>query len=458
MNKRKSLWLKTVTLVTVVVFFLTILILGKKMDIEQFEKPETEDLLIPYIEIVEMDEEQPLVGDVILEWLKGETSGKDLYEHYSESGAGRVYSAKLVTIQYAIHNIPSNIDVESVLVELSENSMFENSEKFELDGNKRTIQLEYLYTNRTYYFRITANMTDGTMICADSQFKTANTPRIISTEGVWNMRDIGGLKCLNGKTLKQGLVYRGVELDGAVYNKYCITEKGASVLTKKLRIKTEIDLRGEKENMRDMLGINVAHNVYDSIYAYSDSLIPVYLDNYRQLFSDLAKEESYPIYVHCSYGKDRTGTVIYLLQLLLGVSEEDAYREWELSVLLDGVIDYEPMAAFIKELKKLDGETMQEKIENHLLSIGVTKSEIENIRKILIEDYTPDKIDDEQQSSLLENKKIVYDGDSIAMGLYGEGGYAQMIANLTGSKMVNFAVGGAIGICQRRRKLPLGSG
>ena len=44
--------------------------------------------------------------------------------------------------------------------------------------------------------------------------------------------------------------------------------------------------------------------------------------------------------------------------------------------------------------------------------------------------------------SPLAGKKIVYDGDSICAGTYGGGGYAKLIADLTDSTYVNYAVGG----------------
>lgn len=383
MDRRKSLWIKIVIPAAVAVVFLSLMFVGKIIDSDQFGQQGEQPAATPYIEINPLEGEQLLVSDIVAEWLKGEVDGETLYNRYS--GAGRVYSAKLVTIQYAIYDIPTNVEVESQLVELSENSSFENAEKFELTGNKRKIQFEYLYANRTYYYRITAKLTNGTSVTANGQFKTANTPRIISTEGVWNMRDIGGVKTLDGKTMKQGLVYRGVELDGAVYEKYCITETGAAVLTGELGIKTEMDLREKKDGMKDMLGDGVKHNYY-ATYAYVDSFVAVYSESYRSLFSDLAKEENYPVYIHCTYGKDRTGTVCFLLQLLLGVSEEDALREFEMSVLLDGEVDHGSMEMYINELKKLEGDTMQEKAENFLLSYGVTQEEIESIRRILLED------------------------------------------------------------------------
>lgn len=76
---------------------------------------------------------------------------------------------------------------------------------------------------------------------------------------------------------------------------------------------------------------------------------------------------------------------MYLLQILCGVSEEDAYREWELSALMDGVHFYDGMDDFIRDLKALDGDNMQEKVTNYLLSIGVLQSEIDSIKSIMIE-------------------------------------------------------------------------
>ena len=440
MSRKKLHKIRVIIPILVIVVILTLLFVGKKFDNNQFQNQEGTSGLHPYIEFTELDDELFLVGDTVVEWLSGEMGGKELYDKYSSRG--KVYSAKPVTILYSIHDMPSTVEVKSQSVELAQDVSFNDAKIIDVPGSKRSVTFEHLYVGRTYYYRVTAQLSDGTEITAENCFKTADTPRIISTDGVWNMRDIGAVKTADGKNLKQGLVYRGVELDGAVYNKYCITESGINTLVNEFGIRTEIDLRGEKENSRDMLGSTVKHNVYTSVYAYSDSLISYYFDSYRQLFSDLAKEENYPLYVHCSYGKDRTGTVIYLLQLLLGVSEEDAYREWELSVLLDGVLDYELMEDYIAALKELEGDTMQEKVENHLLSIGVTKAEIESIREILIEDYIPNNTDTDEQNSVLEGKKIVYDGDSIAMGLFGDGGYGQMIADLTNSEMVNFAIGG----------------
>ena len=43
-------------------------------------------------------------------------------------------------------------------------------------------------------------------------------------------------------------------------------------------------------------------------------------------------DPDYALYFHCRIGADRTGTLAYLLEGLLGVSEEDRYRDYEMTV------------------------------------------------------------------------------------------------------------------------------
>lgn len=46
------------------------------------------------------------------------------------------------------------------------------------------------------------------------------------------------------------------------------------------------------------------------------------------LFALLAKPTTYPVLVHCTQGKDRTGLVVLLVSLLCGASEEAVARDY----------------------------------------------------------------------------------------------------------------------------------
>lgn len=69
---------------------------------------------------------------------------------------------------------------------------------------------------------------------------------------------------------------------------------------------------------------------------------------------------------------------------------------------------------------------------------GDVFKEVPHFIKELVGNYViPERI-----SSPLTAKKIVYDGDSICMGLSGGGGYAQLIADKVNGKFVNAGIGG----------------
>ena len=57
-------------------------------------------------------------------------------------------------------------------------------------------------------------------------------------------------------------------------------------------------------------------------------------------------------------------------------------KEYQLSALYYGYLDIDEMTAFVTTFKSLPGETMSEKAEGYLLSIGVTAEEIASIRRI----------------------------------------------------------------------------
>ena len=82
--------------------------------------------------------------------------------------------------------------------------------------------------------------------------------------------------------------------------------------------------------------------------------------------------------------QDRTGTVCYLLEALLGVDEVSLMKDYQLSGLHHGGVSADEMSEFVGRLKGLSGATMQEKVEGYLLSIGVTAEEIASIRHIFL--------------------------------------------------------------------------
>ena len=148
-----------------------------------------------------------------------------------------------------------------------------------------------------------------------------------------------------------------------------------------LKIHTEMDLR--KQGGEDMLGNSVTHKYYNSSmykYIFDDDASA----STRKIFSDIANPSNYPIYMHCTYGNDRTGTICFILEALLGMSNNDILKSYQLSAFCYDEFSLTEIKEFISAFETLEGETYTEKAENYLLSIGVTEKEIESIRNIFL--------------------------------------------------------------------------
>ncbi len=149
---------------------------------------------------------------------------------------------------------------------------------------------------------------------------------------------------------------------------------------KALGIKTDFDLRHTGE---DILGPEVQHFYYDALQ-YHHAFTPAGKEAVRRLFTDLADPDNYPAYLHCTYGLDRTGTMSYLLLGLLGVSDKDLHRDYELSALYHDWLTQEHMDLMVDMIGDLPGSNTQQRVEYFLLSTGVTKEQIESIRTIFL--------------------------------------------------------------------------
>ena len=258
--------------------------------------------------------------------------------------------------------------------------------------NENTLTLSTLYTGKTYYWQIDAVKADTTQRSTVHSFRTAESPRTIEVEGVSNTRDAGGYYTLDGGRMKQGMIYRGGKLEG-------ITENGITTFHDVLGIRTDLDLRTTGEGgagVSSPLGEDVNYINLDGRYYVGEKGISnkkgmeIIADEIR-VFVDPA---NYPVYIHCSLGRDRTGTIVMLLQGLIGVGKSDIMMDYELSIFsVTGTLDNASIDALRSNIQatynylnsSFEGETFAEKVENYLLSCGITAEEIQDIRANLLE-------------------------------------------------------------------------
>lgn len=333
-------------------------------------------------------EDVKLVNDAIITYISKDNnkSAHDLYGMYNGYNTDLNCGLPL-RFSYRVTSLPSNVSVDYALLEISMDSAFKNTQQYELDTDSAGIDIYHLKTGTKYYYSLNLTLSNKKVVTTSGEFNTFNSPRILSIDGIANVRDIGGWQTTNGKVIAQGLLYRGSELDGAVHSEYKLTETGKKDMLATLGVKFDMDLRSETENKTGVnaLGSNVEHKYYP-ILAYNGIFEKDRSDIIRDVFADLADESNYPIYMHCTYGSDRTGTVCYLLEALLGVTEDDLGRDYELSAFTESYVNTQEFTAFRARIESLEGNTTQEKVENYLLSIGVTAEQISNIRNIFLTD------------------------------------------------------------------------
>lgn len=104
-----------------------------------------------------------------------------------------------------------------------------------------------------------------------------------------------------------------------------------------------------------------------------------------------------PVYFHCAIGRDRTGTFAALVLGLLGVSEGDISKDYELTYFApDGISTNDGgefkyhrakssgYVAVIKHIKGYKKTTFKENVEAYLLDIGVPQKDLDDICRLML--------------------------------------------------------------------------
>lgn len=251
---------------------------------------------------------------------------------------------------------------------------------------------QFLKIGKTYKWRVKAENKSGEKFYSKfGTFTTKNEwPRMIKTPS-FNMRDMGGGTNVYGQVIRQGLLYRGQAIPAGNASESYLK----SIYIDSLHIKTELDLRGKKEclerrkawkekSLEDLFGIN---HIYHEIIPYH-MYHPDLKNNMVKIFEELSKKENYPMYFHCAVGSDRTGTVAFLIDGLVGRSDKHLIDNYELPSFNKNLVRYRYCrkgSGMINELKGKNGEPFHVTIPRYLLKIGVPQEQLDAIRDILIE-------------------------------------------------------------------------
>lgn len=185
---------------------------------------------------------------------------------------------------------------------------------------------------QTYYWKVMDDRGEESEI---DTFTVQDKPvRFITADGMWNVRDGGGWETESGQRVKYGMLYRGDQPTNA-------SNAGKKVL-EYLGINGEIDLRLNSSLTQN--AFNASASFLNAGIKYFSQIIPgeydystEQTDNIGKAFKFLADESNYPVYYHCTFGKDRTGTMALLINGLLGVKYDQMMCDYELSSYGKGI-------------------------------------------------------------------------------------------------------------------------
>ena len=273
-------------------------------------------------------------------------------------------------------------------VRVSENEDLTGARVFTTDAP--TLDVYNLKIGARYYWTVNEETPES--------FTTDDAaPRNLSVGGVMNVRDLGGWKTVDGRRLRQGLVFRTSALDyfseSEKKMKSCVDAEGLRTL-RELGIRTEIDLRvghdgdpgyppeGKTESV---LGADVNYLHCPILLGPENYLNSV--DSLRTIFKTLADPANYPVAYHCAVGADRTGFVSYLLLSLLGVEREDVLRDYLFTNFSEQGFYRPPInRGYVVTIDETPGDALRDKVRRVLTGrIGVPEETLDKLVDILTE-------------------------------------------------------------------------
>ena len=309
-------------------------------------------------------------------------------------------------------------EADKYKVLVADNAEFNDAKEIETTGNE--VNVKNLFVNTEYYWKVVTDTEES----AVKTFETGNYPRWITCRsltgeddgrGIYNVRDNGGYMTDSGKRVKQGLVYRGGEITTMTsmghYNTITETAKKAFREDMGMIGGIELDLRGTGDISDNYKACGFAE---DGDIEYEMHAIKSYEQTFTQtrsevapIFEILKNADKKPVYYHCFGGADRTGTIGFLLNGVLGVSYTDLVIDFELtsyssinnehirSHIQGHQHQYDRWPALINQIKTDttggyaydENASLKDNLEEFLTkACSVPQTTIDTIRDIMLED------------------------------------------------------------------------
>lgn len=225
----------------------------------------------------------------------------------------------------------------------------------------------------------------------NGRIKPTGTVRMLHFE--WdarNSRDLGGWAC-DGGTVAYGKLFRGAPANNKTYR----TKNEA--IAKALGIRRQIDFR-DTDQTESFFGKSVRYEkfVLNNVeQGYQALFIGDDYENmkkaFRSIFDAVLHDE--PLYFNCSLGRDRTGTIAFMILALLGVARRNIEKDYELSSF-SSVLEYEDtikpalrtsLVSLVDYFATFSGTSFRNNVVKWFVEAGFTLDELNAFRSAMID-------------------------------------------------------------------------
>lgn len=152
--------------------------------------------------------------------------------------------------------------------------------------------------------------------------------RMIKISSFTNVRDMGGWNIVGGGHMAYGRLYRGAKISSS------ISTDAKNIFLHDLNISLDLDLRGSKDSEKEEKYIikeadYIRYPVIKNLGRGEGDTQELYQQAIRTVIQYLSQGKN--VYFHCAGGADRTGTLAFLIEALVGVTESDMSKDYELT-------------------------------------------------------------------------------------------------------------------------------
>lgn len=290
------------------------------------------------------------------------------------SGSGSTPHGKEISWQ----PISARESVVDLVVKVSESPAFDKDLKLYYPEDTCTsYTICNMRPNTRYYYKVEEVLRNGSKITVGGgKFYTIGKVRMLRVGGMHNVRDFGGWDTSFGVKICYGRLFRGNRAD-------VITETGKNDFVKNEHITADLDLRGRDLGRSPMGPLSEVDYYCTNNSRYKSALV----SGQRALANDLtyiAKvlRRGGNVFMHCNHGVNRCGTLSFIIDGILGLSEADLSRTYELSSFAYGNFRNSTFGEMLPVIRSYGqpGDNLTQCFYNYALRIGVSEEDLDLIR------------------------------------------------------------------------------